>query len=63
MLRTIEAHTVLHLDYGSVSTPINVMQCVKVCNGAGVDGGTNYMRDNDGFLVVNFNELVVDTEA
>ena len=46
-----------------MSTPINLMQCGKVCNGAGVDGGANYKRDNDGFLVVTFNELAVDTEA
>lgn len=53
----------MHVDYGSVSNPVQLMQCAWVRNNVSVHGGTNYKRDKDDFLVVDFHEIVANIEA
>ncbi len=48
---------IILLDYGPISQPVILFKCDSIRNGLDRWGNATYKRDDDGFLLVNFQQL------
>jgi hypothetical protein len=53
---------IILFDYGAVSIPVVLFKCDSVKNEVNRRGQPTYKRDEDGFLLANFNALKVNDD-